>query len=123
PHCGEYTLYAATSPKNFRTVLAQIDAEIEKLLRDGITEKEFTMSKAQLKGSFILGLESAYNRMSALGHNQILLNRVIPPEDTIAALERVTLDDVMDAAKRILTGPRAYAVVGRKAEKYLQYMP
>ena len=88
-------------------------------MEGGITQKEFQMSKAQLKGSFILGLESAYSRMSALGHNQILLNRVIPPEETIAAIEKVTMDDAMDAAKRILTGPRAYAVVGRKAEKYL----
>lgn len=122
PHCGEYTIYAATSPKHAKTVLEQIDLEIQKLLEGGITEKEFTMSKAQLKGSFILGLESAYNRMSALGHNQILLNRVIPPEDTIAAIERVTVEDVAETARRVLTGPRAYAVVGRKAEKYLQYM-
>ena len=122
PHCGEFTIYAATGPRNAKMVLEQIDIEIKKLLEGGIEEKEFTMSKAQLKGSFILGLESAYNRMSALGHNQILLNRVIPPEDTIAAIEKVTMDDVMDAARRILTGPRAYAVVGRKAEKYLQYM-
>ena len=122
PHCGEYTIYAATNPRNARTVLEQIDTEIKKLLEGGVDEKEFTMSKAQLKGSFILGLESAYNRMSALGHNQILLNRIIPPEDTIDAIEKVSMDDVMDAARRILTGPRAYAVVGRKAEKYLQYM-
>ena len=81
------------------------------------------MSKAQLKGSFILGLESAYNRMSTLGHNQILLGRVIPPEDTIAAIDKVTMEDVAQTAQGILTGPRAYAVVGRKAEKYLQYMP
>ncbi len=122
PHCGEFTIYAATNPRHAKTVLEQMDVEIRKLLEKGVTEKEFAMSKAQLKGSFILGLESAYNRMSALGHNQILLNRVIPPEDTIAAIERVTVDDVMASAHRILTGPRAYAVVGRKAEKYLQYM-
>ena len=122
PHCGEFTIYAATNPKNAKMVLEQIDIEIKKLLEKGIAEKEFTMSKAQLKGSFILGLESAYNRMSALGHNQILLGRIIPPEDTIAAIEKVTMDDVMETARRILTGPRAYAVVGRKAEKYLQYM-
>lgn len=122
PHCGEFTIYAASSPKHTKTVLEQIDIEIQKLLENGVTEKEFTMSKAQLKGSFILGLESAYNRMSALGHNQILLGRIIPPEDTIAAIEKVTMDDVMETARRILTGPRAYAVVGRKAEKYLQYM-
>ena len=122
PHCGEFTIYAATNPKNAKMVLEQIDIEIKKLLEKGITEKEFTMSKAQLKGSFILGLESAYNRMSALGHNQILLNRVIPPEETIAAIEKVTVDDAMAVAQRMFTGPRAYAVVGRKAEKYLQYM-
>ena len=122
PHCGEFTIYAAANPKNVRMVLEQTDIEIKKLLENGITEKEFTMSKAQLKGSFILGLESAYNRMSALGHNQILLNRFIPPEETIAAIEKVTRDDAMAVAQRMFTGPRAYAVVGRKAEKYLQYM-
>ena len=122
PHCGEYTIYAATGPRHAKTVLEQIDIEIKKLLDGGVTEKEFQMSKAQLKGSFILGLESAYNRMSALGHNQILLGRVIPPEETIAAIEKVTVEDVMASAHAILTGPRAYAVVGRKAEKYLSYM-
>ena len=122
PHCGEFTVYAATNPKNAKMVLEQIDIEIKKLLEGGITEKEFTMSKAQLKSSFILGLESAYNRMNALGNNQLLLNRFIPPEDTIASIEKVTMDSVMEIARRVLTGPRAYAVVGRKAEKYLQYM-
>ena len=122
PHCGEFTVYAATGPKNTKMVLEQIDIEIKKMLEGGITEKEFTMSKAQLKSSFILGLESAYNRMNALGHNQILLNRVIPPEETIASIEKVTMDDVMAMARKVLTGPRAYAVVGRKAEKCLQYM-
>lgn len=122
PHCGEFTIYAATSPKHAKTVLEQMNIEIDKLLENGVTEKEFTQAKAQLKGSFILGLESAYNRMSALGHNQILLGRVIPAEDTIAAIESVSMDDIRDTARRILTGPRAYAVVGKKAEKYLQYM-
>lgn len=122
PHCGEFTIYAATSPKHAHTVLEQIDIEIHKLLDDGFSEKEFTMAKAQLKGSYVLGLESAYNRMSALGHNQMLLGRVIPPEETIAAIERVTPEDVRAIAAQMLSGPRAYAVVGRKAEKYLQYM-
>lgn len=122
PHCGEFTIYAATSPRHAKTVLEQMEIEIKKFLEAGITEKEFTMSKAQLKGSYILGLESAYNRMSALGHNQILLGKVIPPEETIAAIENVTMEDVRETAQRILTGPRAYAVVGKKAEKYLQYM-
>ena len=122
PHCGELTVYTATNPQSVQQVLDEIDREIEKLLRNGMTEKEFTMSKAQLKGSFILGLESAYNQMSALGHNQMLLGKVIPPEETISAIENVTMEDAMQSAREILTGPRAYAVVGKKAEKYLKMM-
>ena len=122
PHCGEFTIYAATSPKHVAPVLEQVDKEIQQLLQNGLTEKEFSQAKAQLKGSFILGLESAYNRMSAMGHNQMLLGRVIPPEDTIAAIQRVSMSDVRETAQRILTGPRAYAVVGKHAEKYMKYM-
>ena len=122
PSCGEFTIYAATNPKHVKTVLEQMDMEIQKLLDSGVTEKEFIMSKAQLKGSYILGLESAYNRMSALGHNQMLLGKTIPPEETIAAIEKVSMEDVAAVAHQILTGPRAYAVVGRHADKYLKYM-
>ena len=122
PSCGEFTIYAAMNPKNVGKVLEQIETETARLLREGISEKEFTVNKAQLKSSFILGMESAYSRMSALGHNQMLLNRVIPPEETIAAIERVTMEDVRALAERILTGPRAYAVVGKNADQYLKYM-
>lgn len=113
PHCGEFTIYAAASPKNADRVLLEIDSEIDKLLRDGIDEKEFKMAKAQLKGGFILGLESAYNRMSALGHNKTLLGRNIPPEETIAGIESVTIEDCMAVAKRILRSERSIARVCR----------
>ena len=66
PHCGDFTVYAAVSPKNVKTVVGQIDEEIDHLLRDGITDEEFRMAKAQLKGGFILGQESAYNRMNGM---------------------------------------------------------
>ncbi len=114
PHCGEFTIYAASSPKNADKVLLEIDKEIGKLLSEGINEKEFKMAKAQLKGGFILGLESAYNRMSALGHNQTLLGRNIPPEETIAGIENVTIDDCMAVANRILRSDRSIARVCRK---------
>lgn len=122
PHCGEFTVYAATNPKYAATVLEQIDLEIKKLLDEGIREKEFIQAKAQLRGSFVLGQESAYNRMSALGHNQMLLGRTIPAEETLNAIQRVTKEDVEKLAHLMFTGPRAYAVVGKKAEKYLRYM-
>lgn len=120
PHCGDFTVYAAVSPKNVRTVVEQIDDEIASLLRDGMGEDEFRMAKAQLKGGFILGQESAYNRMNGLGSNLSLMNRVIPTEETIRRIEAVTRDDAQRVAEETLRGPRSEAYVGKKIAKYLK---
>lgn len=120
PHCGDFTVYAAVSPKNVRAVVAEIDDEIEKLLKDGITDEEFRMAKAQLKGGFILGQESAYNRMNGMGSNLALLNHYISTEETIRRIEAVTRDDAQRVAEETLRGPRSEAYVGKKITKYLK---
>ena len=120
PHCGDFTVYAAVSPKNIRTVVAEIDDEIQKLLRDGITDEEFRMAKAQLKGGFILGQESAYNRMNGMGSNLALLGRYIPTEETIRRIGAVTRDDAQRIAEETLRGPRSEAYVGKKIAKNIK---
>ncbi len=118
PGCGEFSVYAATMPKNVEKVLRQIDEEAHLLVGKGITEKEFLQAKAHIKGSFILGLESAYSRMSAMGNNQMLLGRCISSEETIRSIESVTPEDVRRIAEKILSGPRSMALVGKHANKY-----
>ena len=120
PHCGDFTVYAAVSPRNVRAVVSEIDDEIQKLLHDGITDEEFRMAKAQLKGGFILGQESAYNRMNGMGSNLALLGRYISTEETIRRIEAVTRDDAQRVAEETLRGPRSEAYVGKKIAKYLK---
>ena len=109
PHCGDFTIYAAVSPRNVKTVLAQIDEETSLLVREGATQEEFDMAKAQLKGGFILGQESAYNRMNSMGSNMALMNRVITTDETIRRIEAVTPEDVRRVAAETLGGPRSQA--------------
>ena len=120
PHCGDFTIYAAVSPRNVKTVLAQIDEETSLLVREGATQEEFDMAKAQLKGGFILGQESAYNRMNSMGSNMALMNRVITTDETIRRIEAVTPEDVRRVAAETLGGQRSQAFVGKKIAKYLK---
>lgn len=120
PHCGDFTIYAAVSPRNVKAVLAQIDEETSLLVREGATQEEFDMAKAQLKGGFILGQESAYNRMNSMGSNMALMNRVITTDETIRRIEAVTPEDVRRVAAETLGSPRSQAFVGKKIVKYLK---
>lgn len=120
PGCGTFTIYAGTSPENGEVVLREIQSELQKALDGGLTEKEFKSAKAQLKGGFVLGLESSSGRMQAIGRSTLLLNRLTPPEETLAKIEAVTMEDALRVGRMALSATPSAAIVGKDAERYLR---
>ena len=114
---GTFDLYAGVSPKNAGVVLDEIRAELKKFVDEGITEKEFRDSVTQLRSGYLMGLESPGSRMQSLGRSTLLRGKPISHEETLAAIEAVTMDKVMAVAREILTQPPCIAIVGKGAEK------
>ena len=56
--------------------------------------------------------------MQAMGRGLLLLGKSVTPEETISRIEKVTMEHVMDKAKRILEAEPCMAVVGKGAEKF-----
>ena len=112
-------MYAGTSPDNAETVIREIQRELEKALAGKLTDKEFLSAKAQLRGGFLLGLESSSGRMQSIGRSTLLLNRLTPTEETLAKIEAVTPQDVWNVAQAALSDIPSAAVVGRNAQRYL----
>lgn len=98
---GLFAIYAGTSPANTQEVIECIFAEIEDMKQKGITENELQRTVAQIKGSLYLGLESVNSRMSRLGKTELTYNRVLTPEEVVAKLEKVTLEDVNQVMRRL----------------------
>ncbi len=113
---GTFGLYAGVSPKNAETVLAEIRAELKKFVDEGITEKEFRDSVTQLRSGYLMGLESPGARMQGLGRSTLLRGKPTSHEETLAAIEAVTIEKVMEVARDVLGQEPCIAIVGKGAE-------
>lgn len=117
PGVGEFTIYAACTPKNVKKVLATIEQEKEEVIKNGLSRQEFIQTMAQVKTGFVLGMESAYQRMAGMGINMLLHNKVILQKDTLAQLRKVNLKTVNRVAREVLSRQSQLAVVGKKISK------
>ncbi len=113
---GTFHVYAGVSPKNARRVLEEIDRERVRLLRDGLTDREFAEARKQLRIGYLMGLESPSSRMSANGRRLLILGGVREHEEVLREIENVTPADVMAAARFSLEAEPCLTAVGRGAE-------
>lgn len=117
---GSFNVYAGTTPDNAETVIREMQEQMRLFLDKGLTDKEFRSAKAQLRGGYMLGLESSSGRMQAIGRGLLLLNKLRDPEETLAKIDAVTMESVMDIAHRVLDVAPSAAIVGKNAQKELE---
>ena len=111
---GAICLYFGSGEKQATRTLELALAELDRLKGEGLTETEFQRSRAQLKGSFLLGMEGSGAHMNAIGKRLLLQNKEFTIEDTLSAIECVTIDKVNAILEHVLSPRRAVcAAVGR----------
>ena len=111
---GYFALYAGTGESTAEQVTSLILEELEKLRRDGLTEEEFTRSKEQLKGSYMLGQESTSARNNAIGKMELLRGKVYSEEEIMRRIEGITMEDVQAILPKVLDANEMCAsAVGR----------
>lgn len=100
---GVFNIYAGTSPAQLDEVLDLSLAELRRAVREGITEEELKLVKDQSVSSILLGLESSSVRAGALARQEIIHGRRISPDEVIARLEAVTIEDLQRIATEYFT--------------------
>jgi predicted Zn-dependent peptidase len=92
-----------------------VEAIIDQLakIKDQISDAELNKAREMAKGRLLLSLESSRNVAGWLGAQELLTNRVLTPDEVIALVEAVTIDDLKRVAQELFTGTRLnLAVVG-----------
>jgi predicted Zn-dependent peptidase len=98
---GLFTVYAGTRPANASTVIDLILENMSDIKKHGITSQELNKAKEQLKGSIFLGLENSSSRMARLGKLEITLGKYITPDEVVAKIDVVSLDNVKNICDKL----------------------
>ncbi|MGI5998501.1 MAG: M16 family metallopeptidase [Lutispora sp.] len=111
--CGLLSIYAGMKPNQLDYVIELIIEEINKIKANGISEDELYDSKEQIKGSYILGLESTSGRMNSIGKSELLLDKIYSPKEITELIDAVTMDDINHVIKLVFnTEEMGAAIIG-----------
>lgn len=92
---GALALYAGTGGEQAVEVVSLMREELERIRRGGVERAEFERCRAQLRVSYLLGLESSGALMNVIGKTALLQEREYRMEDTLNRIECVTIEDIM----------------------------
>lgn len=99
--CGLFSIYAGMKPTQLKTVTEIIMQEIHDIMKKGLTQEEVFDSKEQMKGSYMLGLESTSGRMISIGKSELLHNKIQTPNEVLEKIDEVNMNSVNNAIRQI----------------------
>ena len=110
---GALSIYAGCANDAVADLIEVVVAEIRQMKAGGLEPVELRRAKDHLKGSLMLGLESTSSRMSHLARQEMYRDRTTSLDEMLAAIERVTAEDVLRLADRFfVNGSLAVTVLG-----------
>ena len=99
---GLFDIYAGLNMASLPQMLELLRTELEDIRGKGLSVQELAAAKEQMKGNFILGLDSTGNRMSSIGKSILLLGEVRSEEEILRRMNAVTMEDVARVTQSIL---------------------
>ena len=109
---GNISVYAATAPDK-SAELVSVTSDVILSLMDDIENDEVDRTKAQIKASLVMSLESASSRCDQIARQFFAFGEVPDITHFVAMVDEVTADDLKALAARLFRHPRpAFAAVG-----------
>jgi predicted Zn-dependent peptidase len=110
---GALSIYAGCGNDAVAELVDVVVAEIRQMRRQTMPADELRRAKDHLKGSLMLNLESTSSRMSHHARQEIYRDQADTLDDMLAAIERVSVEEVQRLAAQFFDGqPLALTVLG-----------
>lgn len=98
---GIFSIYSALNPNNAEELIEVVLDDIKDIKQNKITPTLLATTKEQLKSNYIMGLESSSSRMSSIGRNQLILNKIYTPDEVIQKIDNVKMDSLAELIDKV----------------------
>ena len=122
PYCGagQFVVYAGTRPSNMMELISIVRHEIKRMLDAGLCAEELERAREHVIGHIVLSMESTSSRMVKLGTNSISDLYILSLDESIQRYRKVTLDDTMRVAQRVLSLNPTIAIISPVDEQEIR---
>jgi len=111
---GLFGIYAGTGEREVEELMPVVLDELRKVQKE-VDEAELARSRAQVKASLLMSLESTGSRCEQLARQWQVYGRVISVAEIVAEINAVTLEDIHRAAARLFRASPTLALLGPAA--------
>jgi predicted Zn-dependent peptidase len=87
--------------KNINKAIAVIKQEIEKMIKNGPTERELEDAKTHVRGALVLALENSSFLANYYASQALFADKIKTPEEKLKEIEAVTIEQVKKVAREI----------------------
>ncbi|MGN1098828.1 MAG: M16 family metallopeptidase [Christensenellales bacterium] len=114
---GLLTLYLGTNPDSVLSAVDMLKSELDKFIDQGITEKEMSRAREQMKSAYVFSQESPRSLMNLYGKYMIMTGKVIDIEKRLSDVDNVSVRQVNELIARVFDYSKAaFAYVGKPIE-------
>lgn len=115
---GLFHIYAGVNPSHMKSCIEAMGEEIRRFTKEGPSLKEILCAKEQIKTDLIIQCESTKGHMNSNAKELFLFGEVIPLQETISMVNKVSREDIMNAMQSyFLTDKLGIALVGNFDKK------
>ncbi len=99
---GAFSVKVGLLPEKSGDALKAIIGELKKIQENGVTEEELAQAKQNLRGRVMLSLENSSSLAEWYAHQWSLKGIMDTPEEQLAKLDEVTLDNILEVAQEVI---------------------
>ncbi|NWH85934.1 QCR2 protein, partial [Aegithalos caudatus] len=109
---GLFGIYTISQAPNAGEVIKAALNQVKAVAQGGVTDADVTAAKNQLKASFLMSVETSKGLLNEIGSEALISGTHTAPAAAAQKFDSVATADVVNAAKKFISGKKSMAATG-----------